>query len=71
MERPRGSRMVLTNEETEILQFYDEGMSIADIAECTGRSFYRLKKFLEPEPKGYYVFRQLDEVIPDCQVFPT
>lgn len=56
--------MVLTNEELEIMQFYDEGMSIEDISHCTGRSIYRLKKFLV---EGDYIFRQLDEEIP-CQI---
>jgi hypothetical protein len=63
--------MVLTDEENEIIEFYDQGMTIEAISYCTGRSVYRLKKFLEPMPKGHYVFRQLDEPIPDCQVFPN
>ena len=60
--------MVLTKEELEIKQFFDEGLPIQVISECTGRSVYRLKKLLTPD-NGHYIFRQLDEQIPDCQIF--
>lgn len=56
----------LTLEELEIKHFYDEGMSIMDIAECTGHKKYRIKKLLEY--RGLYVFRHLREKIPDCQI---
>jgi len=53
----------MTLEEQEIKQFFDEGLSIEDIAFCTGRSVYRLKKFLTPD-LDRYIFRYLDEIIP-------
>jgi hypothetical protein len=53
--------MTFTDEENEILDFYDQGMSIADLSYCYNRTVYRLKKFLQPMPDGHYIFRQLDE----------
>ena len=34
-------------EELEIIEFYREGLSVTQIAECTGFSQYQLKKLLE------------------------
>lgn len=60
------SMVLMTPEELEIKQFYDEGMSISDIAECTGHKKYRIKKLLEY--RGLFIFRHLREAIPDCQI---
>ena len=54
----------LTDEEQEIIQFYKEGMSIKDIAECTGHKPYRIKKLVQH--KDLFIFRQLNEYIPEC-----
>ena len=52
----------MTNEEREILQFYREGVSIAQLSEVYGHSIYRLKKFLANEPALQpigYIWRSL------------
>lgn len=54
--------MVLNSEELEIIEFYREGMSIAQISEATGHSVYRLKKLLANEPDIQplgYIWRRL------------
>lgn len=40
----------MTKEETEILEFYREGCSIASLCEVYGYSPYLMKKFLANEP---------------------
>jgi hypothetical protein len=45
----------MTNEETEILEFYRQGVSLKDLSENYGHSVYRLKKFLTNEPKLQHV----------------
>ena len=51
MDKATHPRMVLTPEEQEIVDFYREGMSVAQIAEATGYTVYKLKKLLAYEPK--------------------
>lgn len=54
--------MILTNEEQEILDFYREGASIADISYAYGHTVYRIKKFLANEPDIQplgYIWRRL------------
>ena len=63
--------MVLTKEELEITEFYREGMTAREIADCTGHKIYRIKKLLanEPEFKAIgYIWRSLTEKIPRCPV---
>ena len=63
--------MELSTEELEVIDFYREGLSIAQIAECTGHSVYRLKKLLANEPALQplgYIWRRLYGKIPDCQI---
>lgn len=51
-----------TLEEQEIVDFYHDGMSVAQIAEATGHSVYRLKKLLAYEPAlrpAGYIWRSL------------
>lgn len=52
----------MSQEEREIVDFYRDGMSIAQIAEATGYSVYKLKKLLAYEPKllpAGYIWRSL------------
>lgn len=52
----------LTAEEEEILEFYREGVSIAELSENYGHSIYKLKKFLANEPAIQplgYIWRKL------------
>ena len=52
----------MSKEETEILQFYREGVSISQLSEVYGHSVYRLKKFLANEPAIQpvgYIWRSL------------
>ena len=54
--------MVLTKEEAEITEFYREGMTAREIADCTGYRIYWIKKLLANEPKFAaigYIFRKL------------
>ena len=49
-------------EELEIIEFYREGVSIADLSETYGHSVYRLKKLLANEPPIQplgYIWRKL------------
>lgn len=60
-----------TLEEQEIVEFYRDGMPIAQISEATGHSVYRLKKLLANEPDiqpSGYIWRSLYGKIPDCQI---
>lgn len=53
---------LMSQEEREIVDFYRDGMSIAQIAEATGYSVYKLKKLLAYEPKllpAGYIWRSL------------
>ena len=52
----------MTNEELEILDFYRQGASIAQLSEVYGHSKYMLKKFLAKEPAIQplgYIWRSL------------
>lgn len=54
--------MTLSDEEIEIIEFYREGASIANLAEVYGHSIYRLKKLLANEPAIQplgYIWRSL------------
>jgi hypothetical protein len=56
----------MNKEELEILEFYRAGLSIYQIAECTGYTQYQLKKLLANEPSIQplrYIWRSL---FPSC-----
>jgi hypothetical protein len=56
--------MVLTLEEQEITQFYEEGMTVEQISEATGYTKYHIKKLLRFEPVSWpiaYIFRHLKD----------
>ena len=57
--------MVLTKAEIEITEFYREGMTARDIADCTGYRIYWIKKLLANEPEFRaigYIFRKLPAI---------
>jgi len=59
---PWFSTSIMTNEETEILDFYRQGISIRELSENYGHSVYMIKKFLANEPKLQpvgYIWRSL------------
>lgn len=61
-DRYLDSPPIMTNEETEILEFYRDGVSIKELSENYGHSVYMLKKFLANEPKLQpvgYIWRSL------------
>ena len=61
----------MTLDEQEILEFYRSGSCIKTISEVYGYSVYRIKKFLANEPgrvQHGYIYRNLTETIPDCQI---
>ena len=53
---------LVNSEEQEIVEFFRNGLSVAQIAECTGFSKYQLKKLLANEPSIQplgYIWRSL------------
>lgn len=56
----------MTKEELEILYFFRSGLSVSQLAECTGYTQYQLKKLLANEPSIQplgYIWRSL---FPSC-----
>ena len=54
--------ILVSIEEQEIVDFFREGLSVTQIAECTGFSKYQLKKLLANEPAIQplgYIWRSL------------